>query len=109
MINDDPFALSPRDSALAPTNMHPRMLTVTEGGGQEDAYPLRDESMKTTSKQTDVKRDVEVIDIDDDEKMQTNERPNREAVPRKLKLAQEPSSQNRLDASKSKGRPLIRR
>ena len=85
------------------------MLTVTEGGGQEDAYALRDESMKTPSKQTDVKRDIEVMDIDDDEKMQTNERPNREALPRKLKLAQEPAIQHRLDASKSKGRPLIRR
>ena len=84
------------------------MLTVTEGGGQEDAYPLRDESMKTPNKQTDVKTDVEVMDIDN-ENIQTNERPNREALPRKLKLAQEPASQHRLDASKSKGRPLIRR
>ena len=85
------------------------MLTVTEGGGQEGAYPLRDESMKTQRKQTDVKRDVEVMNIDDDEKMQTNERPNRETLPRKLKLAQEPARQHRLEASKSKGRPLIRR
>ena len=65
--------------------------------------------MKNHKNKRVAQREIDLMDVEVDESEKANERPKREASPRKLRLAQGPASQSRLVPSKSRSRPLERR